>query len=358
MGITRLFDREPFRLKDRKAQEIALARPEQETHLTQRRDRVKKYLMRYMRQYLFNELTAERRAELGLPEIFSGVSIPFRHEDLEQVKNGLGVRTNVLAENMARVLGIDPHFKYREPYVEFITVVFGAKATDNLTRKAKDLADAERYEEACICFRAALVLDWKDIAGMYGYAKVLRKLYEKGNTEEAVGNMKAESFDYFEMLTELYPRFESGWYYLGYMYLNMGLYAKARLAWQRFLETSRIEKDKKEIRQRIRQIEEPVRIESGYNAALAGRWDEAIETLEPYRDSVYRDWWPLWYYLGVAYAHVGRPEDAISAFKDALKGNPRHIESMEELALLYKAKGDRANAKKYADKAKLIRGKA
>jgi Flp pilus assembly protein TadD len=134
------------------------------------------------------------------------------------------------------------------------------------------------------------------------------------------------------------------------MYLNLGLYMKAKLAWGEYLKNGRIMKDRREIKKRLEQIAEPVEIEKGYNAVLAGRWAKGIEILEPYTEGPYQDWWPLWYYLGVAYVRTGRTEEAEAAFKRALQGSPRHIESMEELAGIYEKSGDKAGAKKYREK--------
>jgi tetratricopeptide (TPR) repeat protein len=148
-----------------------------------------------------------------------------------------------------------------------------------------------------------------------------------------------------------------GFYYLGYMYLNLGLYVKAKLTWEEYLKIGgrTVPKDRKEIRQRLQQLKDPVAIEKGYNAVLAGRWTKGIDILEPYKESKFNDWWPLWYYLGVAYARTERDEEAIIAFKTALKGGPRHAESMEELADLYAKAGDKTNVKKYKEKLKLIK---
>jgi len=307
-----------------------------------------------MDELTFDEFTPRFLEESGLKDSFSGVPIPLREEDREAFKSAKGVQSTFLAENMSRVLGIDPKFPHCDVYKDFIERNFGNKAVDNMTRKAKDFADQNKLEDACIYFRAGLVLKFNDLAAMYGYARVLRKMYEDGNNEEYIGNLKAEALDFFEMTTECYERFDMGFYYLGYMYLNLGLYTKAYLAWEKYIKLSRILKDRQEIRRRLRQLDDPVEIERGYNAVLSGKWGKGIRILEPYKDSRFNDWWPLWYYLGVAYERSGRLDDAEAAFKRALKGSPRHAESMEELAEIYKKKNDKINQKKYRDKLKLV----
>ena len=356
-GIISIFDRQPLSLKggEEASAEIARKRPEHETHLTKRPDRVAPYLVHRMKDFTFDEFSPDYLKRAGLADKLSGIPIPLRDEDREAFKTPEGLKSNIIAENMARVLGIDPKFKYCEEYSEVVKFLFGQKAVDNITRKAKDHADREDYEDSCIYFRAGLVLKFNDLPAMYGYARILRQLYTDSNKEEYIGNLKAECLNYLEMTTEFYPRFDMAWYYLGYMYLNMGLYIKAKLVWDTYLKWGRVAKDRREIKKRIAQIEEPIKIEKGCNAVLSGRWSKGIDILEPYAASKYNDWWPLWYYLGVAYSRKDRLEEAEDAFKKALRLSPRHIESMEELAEIYAIKGDKANVKKYKDKLTLVK---
>ena len=351
-----MFDKPPMRLRGGMEAdgEIIKKRPVSETHLAHRPDRVSKYLIHRMDELVFDEFTPAFLVRAGIEDKFNGVPIPLRKDDLEAFKTPGGVQSPILAENMARVLGIDPKFPHREVYVEFIEHNFGKKAVENMTRKAKDFADKEEYEDACIYFRAGLVLKFDDVAALYGYARILRQMYTDGKDEQYIGYLKAECLDFFELTTEAFPRFDMGWYYLGYMYLNMGLYTKAYLAWKEYLPFSRVQKDRREIKKRMAQIEDPMEIERGYNAILSGRWSKGLKILEPYKESKFNDWWPLWYYLGVGYARSENMNEAEKAFKEALKGNPRHVESMEELMDIYKAKGDKTNLKKYRDKIALV----
>jgi len=351
-----MFDKPPMSLKGgMEADGEALKkRPKSETHLSHRPDRVKQYLIHRMDELVFDEFTPAFLVRAGIEDTFKGVPIPLRKDDLEAFKTPGGVQSTILAENMARVLGIDPKFPHSEVYAEFIDRYFGNKAVGNMTRKAKDFADRKEYEDACIYFRAGLVLKYDDVAALYGYARILRQMYTDGKDEKYIGYLKAECLDFFELTTEAFPRFDMGWYYLGYMYLNMGLYTKAYLAWKEYLPLGRVQKDRREIKKRMAQIEEPMEIERGYNAVLSGKWGKGIKILEPYKDSKFNDWWPLWYYLGVAYARTNRTKEAENAFKTALKGNPRHEESMEELSDIYKQKGDKINLKKYRGKLTLI----
>ncbi len=45
-------------------------------------------------------------------------------------------------------------------------------------------------------------------------------MYLASQNEEYVGRFKAEALEWFEILTEVHPKFAQGYYYLGYAYLN------------------------------------------------------------------------------------------------------------------------------------------
>jgi tetratricopeptide (TPR) repeat protein len=340
--------------RDARARENALKRPASEWVLAARTDRIKPYLMKHMDEFIFDEFSESYLKSSKTEELMTGVPVPLRKEDVEEFRGEKGVSVGLIGENMARVIGMDPVFRHADTYQSFLVRFLGKRAPEAIEKNAKNAADKEDYDTACILFRAALVMRPDDLAAMYGYARVCRAMYNKSGDAAYIGNFKAEALDYLESLTELHPKFGQGWYYLGYMYLNLGLYTKAHLAWERFLPYSRVAKDRKEIRRRMDQIRTPMEIERGYNAILSGRWDEGLRILEPFRDSVYKDWWPLWYYLGEAYLNTDRPGEAKEVFHGVLKLNGSHTETMEELARLYRAEGRSDMVKKYRDKIALI----
>ena len=76
--------------------------------------------------------------------------------------------------------------------------------------------------------------------------------------------------------------------------------------------------------------------------------------LEPFLNTKYRDWWPLYYYLGVAYEMTGNRSEAVDSLKKALKLNGSHLETMKELLAIYEDEGDKANIRKYSKKIEMI----
>ncbi len=331
-----------------------VVRPKEEVYLQYREDRIGRYFKKYLKKFVFVEFSEDYIRESKAEEVMRGVPIPLRRKEVKEFAGGRGIDFLVLAENMAWVMGCDPHFKYTKSYVAILSKLYNHKLTEGMLKKGRDAAEQGEMDTACIMFRATLCMRPEYLHGMYSYARACRVMYENSRNQEYIGRFKAEAMDWFEILTETHPRFAMGFYYLGYSYLNMGLYGKARLAWQNFLKFSRNGKDRREIDKRLKQIAHPVAIEDGCLKIDSGRYMEGLEILEPYLKSQFNNWWPLHYYLGRGYVQAGRIPDAVSEFKKVLNENGSHLDTMKELVEIYEAQGDGTNVKKYTEKIKLI----
>ena len=338
-------------------------------------DRIKEYLIPYLDEFIFDELTEEYLTKIGMSDILGGVPVPFKKTELNDLS---GIN---MARAMAMVIGCDPVFKHAEAYKVFIKRAFGGDFVTPLLAEGVGLANGEKFERACICFRGAICLEPANSDAVYSYARACRDCYTAGEGEEYVGRFKAESLEAFERLTLMVPDFEMGYYYLGYGYLNLGLYTKARLTFKTFMEVTdeghfdkaaseilALRKDmskeelseewnklRAEVGEWIDKLEEPVRIEEAYNHVLAGRYEEGIAGLEPYCDNeAYNTWWPLYYYLGVAYEQIGSDEKAMDSYRKVLEFSPSNIEAMECIIRIGERRGDSELAEKYREKIKIV----
>lgn len=329
--------------------------PDEELDLKLREDRIGRYFKKYLNKFVFAEFSEEFLKSFKAADIMRGVPIPLRKQDIKDFDGGKGVDMLHIAENMAWVMGCDPHFKYTQSYVDCLMDIFGGKILDGILKEGRDTAELGDYDNACIHFRACLCLQPNNLHAMYSYARSCTKLYENSKNKEFVGRMKAEALDFYELITIIHPRHPNAYYYLGYAYLNMGYYVKAKLVWEDYLRRSRNNKDRNEIQKRLKQIEAPVQIEEGYNDIMAGRNEDGLKKLVPFLATDYISWWPLHYYIGVGYERTGKIEEAIEEFKEVLKKNGSHLETMEELYSIYSALGDTQNATKYRKKMEVIR---
>lgn len=320
-----------------------------------RDDRIGKYFRKYLNRFIFAEFSEDFINKSKAKDLMKGVPIPLRKEEVREFSGGDGVSMFKIAENMAWVMGCDPHFKHTKDYAAILLKLYNHKIYEGILKTGRDAAERGDMDDACIHFRATLCMKPDYLHGMYSYARACRAMYLSSGNEEYTGRFKAEALNWFEILTEVHPKFAQGYYYLGYAYLNMGLYAKANIVWKSFIKLSKNGKDKKEIKTRLSQIEEPLRIESGYNHIMAGRYEKGIELLQPFLSSRFSDWWPLHYYLGVAYEMVGRRQAAVERLKQALRLNGSHLETMEELLSIYKAEDNREGIEKYSKKIDMIK---
>jgi len=297
-------------------------------------DRIGEFLFPHTKDYIFDELSENYLKKNNFYDILSNVPVPIRKDDLTNL-------TNVkIAHNMAVIIGCDINFKFRDNYVEYIKRSFGTDFAKPLINEGVEAASKNDFDYACILFRAALLIDPNSSDALYCYARACKDSYEIGEGEDYVGRYKAEALESFERLTMDKPDFDMGFYFLGYAYLNMGLYIKAQLTWKDFLAL--IEGDESE--------------EKKYNCILSNRFVDGIKILSSYEDSErFKNWWPLWYYLGIAYKHIDDINNAEESFRKVLKLSPSNIEAMTELVEIYKKTGEKELEEKYANKIKLVK---
>lgn len=314
----------------------------------QEKDRISQYLTPHLSEMIFDELSDGYLERAGIKDIMTGVPVPIRKTELESIS------TLSIARNMAFVIGCDPTFQYKENYIAYILRAFDKRFAEGLIADGVEGAARNDFEYACIQFRAAMQIDPDNANAYYCYGRACKDAYEAGEEEEFVGRFKAESLEAFEIATLKNPQLAEAFYFLGYGYVNLGLYIKAKLTWEDFMKLSADEELKKEIAQRLEQLEQPVEIEKGYNMVLAGKYEEGIEALSVYTEGQYADWWPLWYYLGAAYAALERDDEAVASFLQVLRFSPNNAEAMEELVKLYEKLGDEEKAAKYRTKLEIV----
>ena len=339
-------------------------------------DRISRYLSPRIHDMVFAELSPGYLERTGSAGILSGIPVPV-NAAADYGGGAADVRSIVL--DMARVTGSDPCFVYADKYAEFIKHAAGESAAPMLISEGARSADAGDLEDACMLLRAALRIEPDSREALYLYARACKEIYESEplsapdgmGDEEKIGMFKAESMDSFEILTMLHPDFAMGYYFLGYAYLNMGLYLKAQLTWKEFLEHSsgkelyshEMDDDltaalRDEISERIEELEAPVEIERGCNMIMSGDFQGGKAVLDGFREGRYAEWWPLWYYLGSAESALGRKDEAADCFKRVLRISPSNTDAMEELSAIYALTGDEENALKYRKKIDIVRSNA
>ena len=362
-------------------------------------DRIGELLTEHLKEMVFDELSYEYLERAGVSDILKDVPVPIRKTEMNNIT------VLKIALNMAFVIGCDPGFKYRDNYLQYILRNFDKNFSNGLIAKGLDTAQEGEYEEACIYFRGALQVDPDNAGAYYCYGRGLKDAYERlsqtdaeaelsaserSSREDIIGRFKAESLEAFEVAVDKDPELKDAYYYLGYAYLNMGLYVKAKLVWEKYMELSAkspatgneaVDKASKEAREdvalRLRQLDEPVKIEEGYNMILSGKFEEGIKALKPYTEGRYAAWWPLWFYLGTAYRELakrsrsefeaagggdasgdevtrGAYEEAAKYYREVIKLDPSNKDAMSELSEIYRFLGNAEMAEKYTKKIAIV----
>ncbi|MCQ2550996.1 MAG: hypothetical protein MJ146_02240 [Clostridia bacterium] len=325
--------------------------------LTTREDRIGEYLYPHIKTYVFDELSRDYLKKNDLLDILAGIPIPIN------TKNMTGLNSVEIAINMAFVMGVNPTFEHNPRYVKYIERKldplfmehYSRPFVEYLVSEGISAAEKKDYDVACIFFRAALVVDPNQTDALYCYARACKDSYELGEDEDYVARFKAESIEAFEYLTLEKPDFADAYYYLGYGYLNLGLYIKAKLTFEEFLKKTDDEELKKEVSERLATLDDPIEIEQGYNMIATGKFEEGYEKLSQYKEGPFSNWWPLWYYLGIAAKELGL-EEAEEDFLKVLTLSPSNIETMKELVNIYKKNGDSVKQEKYLKKIEICEG--
>lgn len=324
-----------------------------------REDKLSKYMEALSKDFLFDELSADYIREKGI-SFMKGIAVPFRASDLVALKEK-GIDASRIADNMAVIIGSNTAFLYADSYMKYMAAFFSEKLIDVFSTKGAELLMGQKdYRKALSYYRMALMLDHKDKMAMFGYACACREWYlsmeGEDGVEELISILRSEATEYFEWCIIEHPSFAPAYYYLGFAYLNAALYSKAQFIWTRFTELSE-NKEKpecKEIEERIKELDDPVRIEQGINKLTVGDLSEGLKILEPYTESEYKKWWPLHYYLACTYRELEQPEEAIEGFKKVLSLDPSNYDACKALAEIYGELGDGENGIKYAKKCEII----
>ena len=315
------------------------------------------YLTSEIKDFLFTELNADFLIENDLGFLVE-VSIPIKSDDIKDLSEK-GISTTKIADNMVIVIGADPKFKFAPFYIHYLRKLFDEKLVKVLCSKAEDLLNNKKPRRAICYLRAALQLDPDGLQPMYCYANGCRIWYQslEGSDEtDLITLLKAEANEFFAKVTNMNPDFAPAWYFLGYSYLNSGAYTKAKIAFDHYISNSdgQPEDDIKEIKERIDELKDPIKLEDGKNLLMAGRVEEALSILEPYTETKYAKWWPLHFYLAVAYENLGHDEEAIEGYLKVLSLNPSNYDAMIALSELFAKNGDIQKANKYSEKAKIV----
>lgn len=323
-------------------------------------DRLSQYLVKLNQNIVFDEFKPDYLERINCEDLLSNIPVPI------QVENSMEISTKGILLAMLRVIGADNNFPYRSQYMDFVRKLTDGHEEEIILNEAALALNAGDFELACIFARSLLLFNPRFLDGLYIYGLSCKGAYEAQGVSEAYqGSFKAEALQVFEVLTLLHPDFAMGYYYLGYAYLNIGLYLKSKLTFETFIGLVSNNPDSfkagdnpdeiiNEVQSLLLRLEDSVRIEDAINRIKTGDYINSKDILLEYCDGIYKEYWPLWYYLGICSESQGQASEAISHYKKALTLSPSNIQIMQSLVDIYSLLGDNENVKKFSQKIKIV----
>ena len=120
--------------------------------------RVGSYLEKYADSLVFDQFQEGFLKREKIDMFMRQVPVPMRPEDVVSFHTQKGLDVMRVAQNMIRVLGINPSFPYAQSYLRYIRMYFNENIAEAVVKDGEQRAREGNVEEALIYFRAALVM--------------------------------------------------------------------------------------------------------------------------------------------------------------------------------------------------------
>lgn len=284
--------------------------------------------------------------------VFEGdIPLPVITDNLiQEVKEGNlkeEIPLSSIIEGMIYVLGVDRDFIHLNEYKEILNS-YDSEINSYIFYKGMKAMEDGDMDTASIYFRALLVLEPKNVNGLFNYAialeEIAKKLIQKEKTEEGNGILMS-STNQFEAILDVDDKFSLAYYKLGYHYKYLGQNLKAKIIWSKFLilddEDSRIQ----EIREELSFIEDDVKMESGLSYLTYNEFGKALDQFLKLLPT-YDDNWNVNYLIGTCYKGLEEYDSAIEYLTTAMNLNKEEPDVYNELGILFFSIGDIVKAVK------------
>ncbi|KXZ39353.1 Tfp pilus assembly protein PilF [Alkalithermobacter thermoalcaliphilus JW-YL-7 = DSM 7308] len=324
------------------------------------RFRIDKYLLKNTQNVSF--LTIKSNAELNLKGYKipnEGIDVPILNEELvkniKEKKEPLTLAS--IARGMIYIIGIDHSFRYNEEYKKFL-YAFDSKIEDYIGHVGVKKAHDKKFIDSLIYFKALITLNKENINALYNYAIICQDIarsYEKTRQTEKMNDYLLEALDKLETIIDIEENFSLAYYQLGYHYHNQKQYVKAKLTWEKAIETGLDDDKTQELKEHLNKIQYKVDYEEGYNLVLNGQAQRGLEKLLPLTQN-YSDWWNLLFFIGLAYRQLNDINKAIEYFEKVLAINPNQADTLAEIGLCNAVLGKYDKAIEYYEKSIEILG--
>ncbi len=314
-----------------------------------------------------NEIVEKMKNEISFIEIKEGTEIKINNKDIlidkkisfpifmdELIKNikesedFKGFNNKSIIEGILFTIGTDKSFKLNETYKSILI-----KAGINIEAYLIKLINSEEVSiDKKIVYAKALIENGKMNEKKYFiYGNVLEmkgtELFNKNKKNLAEEYME-ESVKYYNKSLDENLEFSLPYYKLGYYYKQNNEYLNAKAYWDKFIELDENDIRKQEIRDQMEELEYYIKFEEGYKLVLKGYVEQGLDILLPLLD-VFKNWWKLFFVIGVAFRQKQEFDVAKRYFKNVVEINPAQVDAINELAVCEMSTDNYENALKYID---------
>ena len=325
-----------------------------------------------MKDFLVEQTKELTFLSLDIRELFKGenvdmdkeaVELPILLEDLsnklQKNEQEFMITTEILVKGIAYLLGVDPDFKYREEYIRILRNL-SPDIVKALLVLGNNTFDQGEKIKGMIFLKGAATVKPDEPKALFNYAVALLTIVEDFQNEENADHPKSvrkkiaffqeEAGKTLEKLIEIEPDHALAHYHLGFLYKKDSLFQKAEITWKKAIEFGLEEHLEEHVNTLLREIEDLVQYEKGYQKILQGNMVSGLKELLKLEDR-YPEWWNLHFFIGLAYRQQEQYPKAITYFQRVLELEERIPDPYVEIALSFAGLGKYQKAIEYFEKA-------
>ena len=291
------------------------------------------------------------------------VELPILLEDLsnklQKNEQEFMITTEILVKGIAYLLGVDPDFKYREEYIRILENL-SPDIVKALMILGNNTFDQGEKIKGMIFLKGAATVSPNEPKVLFNYAVALLTIVEdlrneenpdhQKNSRERVAVFQEEAGKTLEKLIELEMDHALAHYHLGFLYKKDSLFQKAEIIWKKALEFGLEEHLEEHVNTLLREIEDLVQYEKGYQKILQGDAVAGLKELLELEER-YPEWWNLHFFIGLAYRQQEQYPKAITYFQRVLELEERIPDPYVEIALSFAGLRKYQKAVEYFEKA-------
>lgn len=303
------------------------------------------YFLKKTDKVSFVQLKKGTSIDVGNYTIKDYIPLPIKTTTLiEEIKEGNieeELRVSHLVDGAIYILGIDKDFKYKEEYRK-ILYNYNPRIEEYILFKAFKLIKEDNLEDGTIFFRALTGLNPKNIDGLFNYALSLENIardFINSNQKEKGEVFLIESTNQLESILDIDSEYALAYYKLGYHYKYYEQFQKAKLIWEKYMKLDQEHERLQEIREELELIDDDAKFEEGVNYLTCSQYEKALDRLMPLSYK-YKEWWNIFYLIGLAYKGLGEYEEAVDFFYEALDLDGNDVNLYNELGICLFGLGD------------------